>query len=128
MNLRRTWERLCIEVLQAEPESGRPVGTGYVIVGFGTYLVYDIGGKAWHEGGPASLENDIIFTNTLMNNLTYRFRTMNTAARGEHDDEVFLFCLREIFSGNKCEKPDNELEIFHKLAFPLKFCIKKHHL
>jgi hypothetical protein len=41
------------------------LGTGYVMVGFGPYLGYAIGGKAIHEGGTASLENDIIFTNTV---------------------------------------------------------------
>ncbi|MBW6479275.1 MAG: PorT family protein [Bacteroidales bacterium] len=41
------------------------LGAGYVMVGFGPYVGYGIIGKAKHEGGSLSLENDIEFTNTV---------------------------------------------------------------
>lgn len=41
------------------------LGAGYVMVGFGPYIGYGIMGKAKHEGGSLSLENDIEFTNTV---------------------------------------------------------------
>jgi len=41
------------------------LGAGYVMVGFGPYVGYGIMGKAKHEGGSLSFENDIEFTNTV---------------------------------------------------------------
>jgi hypothetical protein len=41
------------------------LGTGYVMVGFGPYVGYGIMGKAKHEGGSLSFEEDIEFTNTV---------------------------------------------------------------
>ena len=41
------------------------LGAGYVMVGFGPYLGYGIMGKANHEGGSLSYDNDIEFTNTI---------------------------------------------------------------
>lgn len=41
------------------------LGNGYVMVGFGPYLGYAIGGKVITEGGSASLETDIEFQNEV---------------------------------------------------------------
>ncbi|MCC5931319.1 MAG: PorT family protein [Cyclobacteriaceae bacterium] len=41
------------------------LGTGYILLGFGPYAGYGIMGKAKHEGGSLSYENDIEFTNTV---------------------------------------------------------------
>ena len=41
------------------------LGNGYVMVGFGPYVGYAIGGKVITEGGSASFETDIEFTNEV---------------------------------------------------------------
>lgn len=41
------------------------LGDGYVMLGFGPYLSYAIGGKVTSEGGASSLESDIIFQNVV---------------------------------------------------------------
>ncbi len=41
------------------------LGTGYVMIGFGPYVGYGVMGKAKHEGGSISYEDDIEFTNTV---------------------------------------------------------------
>lgn len=41
------------------------LGNGYVMVGFGPYVAYAIGGKVITEGGPVSFETDIVFKNTV---------------------------------------------------------------
>jgi hypothetical protein len=41
------------------------LGSGYVIVGFGPYVAYGIGGKVVTKGGDVSLDTDIEFTNTV---------------------------------------------------------------
>lgn len=41
------------------------LGNGHVIVGFGPYLGYGIGGKVVTKGGDVSLDTDIVFTNTV---------------------------------------------------------------
>lgn len=37
------------------------LSNGYIILGFGPYVAYGIGGKATFEGGPVTLESDIEF-------------------------------------------------------------------
>lgn len=46
------------------------VGSGHILLGFGPYIGYAIGGKAKYEGGNLSYENEIIFQNTLGNDPT----------------------------------------------------------
>lgn len=41
------------------------LGNGYVMIGFGPYVAYGIGGKAIFEGGAVSLESDIEFKNVV---------------------------------------------------------------
>lgn len=41
------------------------LGKGYIMLGFGPYLAYAIGGTATHEGDPVSVEKDIEFTNEV---------------------------------------------------------------
>ncbi|MDP2723141.1 MAG: porin family protein [Bacteroidales bacterium] len=41
------------------------LGRGYVMLGFGPYLGYGIGGKVKVEGGPVTIENDIEFKNVV---------------------------------------------------------------
>jgi len=41
------------------------LGDGYVMLGFGPYLGYAIGGKVKSEGGASSLESDIVFQNVV---------------------------------------------------------------
>lgn len=41
------------------------LGDGYVMLGFGPYLGYAIGGKVTSEGGASSLESDIVFQNVV---------------------------------------------------------------
>jgi hypothetical protein len=41
------------------------LGNGFVMVGFGPYLAYGIGGKAKIEGGAVTVENDIKFTSVV---------------------------------------------------------------
>lgn len=41
------------------------LGNGYVLVGFGPYIGYGIGGKVITTGGEASLETDVTFQNTV---------------------------------------------------------------
>lgn len=41
------------------------LGNGYVMVGFGPYIGYAIGGKVVTEGGSASYETDIVFKNEV---------------------------------------------------------------
>ena len=41
------------------------LGNGFVMVGFGPYVGYGIGGKASIESGSATIENDIVFKNIV---------------------------------------------------------------
>ncbi|MEX0986161.1 MAG: porin family protein [Bacteroidales bacterium] len=41
------------------------LGNGYVIIGFGPYVGYGIGGKVTTTGGDASLETDVTFQNSV---------------------------------------------------------------
>lgn len=41
------------------------LGNGYVMLGFGPYLAYGIGGNVKIEGGPITVENDIEFKNVV---------------------------------------------------------------
>jgi len=41
------------------------LGNGFVMVGFGPYVGYGIGGKVKIEGGSVTVENDIVFKNTV---------------------------------------------------------------
>ncbi len=41
------------------------VGSGYIMLGFGPYVAYGIGGKTTSEGGSASAESDIEFKNEV---------------------------------------------------------------
>ncbi len=41
------------------------LGNGYVLVGFGPYIGYGIGGKVITTGGEVSLETDVTFQNTV---------------------------------------------------------------
>lgn len=43
------------------------VGSGHILLGFGPYVGYAIGGKAKYEGGDLSLEQDIEFQNEFNN-------------------------------------------------------------
>ncbi len=51
------------------------LGNGYVLLGFGPYAGYGIGGKETHEGGSGDVERDIEFTNVveLSDPLTTRY-------------------------------------------------------
>lgn len=41
------------------------LGNGYVMIGFGPYVGYGIGGKVMTTGGDASLETDVTFQNSV---------------------------------------------------------------
>ncbi|MHC1776512.1 MAG: porin family protein [Lentimicrobium sp.] len=41
------------------------LGNGFVLIGFGPYVGYGIGGKMKVEGGPVAVENDIEFKNVV---------------------------------------------------------------
>jgi hypothetical protein len=41
------------------------LGNGFIILGFGPYLGYAIGGKVTQEGGPVALESDIVFQSVV---------------------------------------------------------------
>jgi len=41
------------------------LGNGFVMIGFGPYLAYGIGGKVLTKGGSVSLDNKITFKNTI---------------------------------------------------------------
>lgn len=41
------------------------LSNGFVLVGFGPYVGYGIGGKRTIEGGPVTIENDVEFTNVV---------------------------------------------------------------
>jgi hypothetical protein len=41
------------------------VGNGYILLGFGPYVGYALGGKAKFEGGSVTVERDIKFQNTI---------------------------------------------------------------
>jgi len=41
------------------------LGNGFVMLGFGPYVAYGIGGKAKIEGGSVTVENDVVFKNTV---------------------------------------------------------------
>ena len=41
------------------------LGNGFIMIGFGPYVAYGIGGKAVFEGGAVSLESDIEFQNVV---------------------------------------------------------------
>jgi hypothetical protein len=56
------------------------LGNGFVMVGFGPYVGFGIGGKVKSEGGSTSLETDITFQNVLENSdplLTPYFRRLD---------------------------------------------------
>jgi len=41
------------------------LGNGYVMIGFGPYAAYGVGGKAKFEGGPVTVESDVKFQSVV---------------------------------------------------------------